>query len=108
MVEMHQCAECDTRSENSRGWIVAIHVHGTEGMMFVPLAVSGDPQPGTSRWELCGQACAAKRFSAWFDEWVHPQDRSADRPSTLVLQPPLRRDGTAPWPPPPPDESEAA
>lgn len=47
------------------GWIVAMQIERLTGIMFVPSedASANRTAPGLSVQDICGQACATKRFS---------------------------------------------
>jgi len=108
MLDVHECAQCAIRQDAPKDWVVEISQPNYCGVMYVPMDALDEVRDPQNRYrELCGQACATRSYSAWFDSWLHPQNRDPLRASTLVLQPPLRRNGLAPWPPPP-DESEAS
>jgi hypothetical protein len=88
-----QCNVCRRLKAETNHWLIAVTSPRYKGICFVPAEHAGERDEDFAYEDICGQGCAAKRFSLWLMSWMAPQAELGDRASTLVLNPPLTRDG---------------
>lgn len=63
------CDVCGAEKGSSNHWIVAVTVSRRAGIMFVPAEAftSERNAPGMKVQDICGHACAHKRFAQWLE-----------------------------------------
>jgi hypothetical protein len=91
-----QCNVCGQLKGATNNWLKAVTSPLFKGICFVPAESAGERDKDFEYEDICGQACATKRFSLWLTSWMNPQRELGDRASTLELKPPLTRDGRQP------------
>jgi hypothetical protein len=66
------CDVCGAAKGETNHWIVAITVPHRAGIMFIPADAVDDPRNPQAKYEdICGHACAHKRFSQWLETpWI--------------------------------------
>ena len=63
------CEVCGVLKQKTNHWVVVIVRPDYEGLILVPAEAAQEPRIEGYKYEdLCGQACAHKRLSQWFDE----------------------------------------
>jgi hypothetical protein len=63
------CDVCGLQKQETNHWLVAITHPALEGVIFQQADLVQTPRSQEARYEdICGQACAHKRFSAWLDD----------------------------------------
>ena len=91
-----KCDVCGCQKAETNHWLVAMTRPEWTWISITPAETTVEPGPQYTCEDICGQACALKRMAAWLDSWMAPQPELGDRASTLILNPPLTRDGHAP------------
>jgi hypothetical protein len=63
------CDVCGLPKGATNHWLVAIVRPGYEGILIQPAEASTSPRdPDFKYSDICGQQCAHKQLSRWFDE----------------------------------------
>jgi hypothetical protein len=89
------CNGCGRTKGETNNWVKAYTSPLSHAILFATAEEVIDPN-GYIVEDFCGQGCASRRWSNWFNQWMNPQPPPSE--STLVLMPPLDRDGHAPAP----------
>jgi hypothetical protein len=76
-----KCDVCKREKQETNHWLVAITHPALQGLIFQQADLVETPRSTEARYEdICGQACAHKRFSAWLDDATnaHPAAAAAE------------------------------
>jgi hypothetical protein len=62
------CDVCERSKGETNHWLVAITHSDYAGVVFVPAVDVTEPRNPEGQYEdICGHACAVKRFSQWLE-----------------------------------------